>query len=122
MPIDKDKPRKRVHDIPLTPQDNTYKLCVIIPCSDCKRRRRLKLSSKELLPKEISIQKPSEEQVKSFPFNWNSLIIEKVGSIYGKYKELEELGSGSCGVVKKVIHKVSGKIYALKVMRKSSNL
>lgn len=62
----------------------------------------------------------SKEDVRNLvSFDSKCLILEKKGSIYSQYKVTEVIGRGSFGVVKKVVHRVSGKPYALKIIKKS---
>ena len=55
----------------------------------------------------------------TFAFNQEFLVIEKKKPIYQCYKVVDTLGYGSFGVVKKVINRNTGKIYALKIIKKS---
>ena len=55
----------------------------------------------------------------SFAFNQECLIIEQKGSIYSRYKVVDLLGYGTFGEVKKVVNRSTGKIYALKIIKKS---
>ena len=56
---------------------------------------------------------------KSFAFNQECLVLEKKGPIYQSYKVVDVLGYGTFGEVKKVICRSTGKIYALKIIKKS---
>ncbi len=56
----------------------------------------------------------------SVAFDPGCVVVEKMGgSIYDTYKVVDVLGRGSFGEVKKVVHRVSGKAYALKIINKS---
>lgn len=52
-------------------------------------------------------------------FDSACLILEKKGSIYDQYRVVDVIGRGSFGIVKKVVHRTSGKPYALKIIKKS---
>eukprot|EP00826_Nyctotherus_ovalis_P034673 TRINITY_DN2909_c0_g1_i3.p1 TRINITY_DN2909_c0_g1~~TRINITY_DN2909_c0_g1_i3.p1 ORF type:complete len:215 (+),score=24.52 TRINITY_DN2909_c0_g1_i3:206-850(+) len=52
-------------------------------------------------------------------FDSGCLILEKKGSIYDQYRVVDVVGRGSFGIVKKVVHRTSGKPYALKIIKKS---
>jgi hypothetical protein len=52
-------------------------------------------------------------------FEPSFLVFETVGSIYEKYEIIELVGKGTYGEVKKVRHKTTKSIYALKIIRKS---
>jgi serine/threonine protein kinase len=52
-------------------------------------------------------------------FDSGYLVLEKKGSIYNEYKVVDVIGRGSFGVVKKIVHRTSGKPYALKIIKKS---
>ncbi len=43
---------------------------------------------------------------------------EQKGRIKAKYRVLETIGKGSYGEVKKILHKVTGELRAMKVIRK----
>lgn len=132
LATDRGKPRRQVHEMPFTCRGN-FSIDgksdnVATTCLSTKRVPVLKVSKKELPHREsqmsiqdISLSEKPQPPKTSFPFDCNSLIIENKKSIYDRYKELEELGRGSRGVVKKVMHRVSEKVYALKMMRKISD-
>jgi serine/threonine protein kinase len=45
-------------------------------------------------------------------------VTEQKGKIKAKYRVLETIGKGSYGEVKKILHKVTGELRAMKVIRK----
>ena len=54
----------------------------------------------------------------SVVFDQECLVVEKKGSIYNEYKVVDLLGRGTFGEVKKVVHRVSGNAYAMKMINK----
>jgi hypothetical protein len=55
----------------------------------------------------------------SVAFDPACLVMEKKGSIYDEYTVLDVLGKGAFGEVKKVEHKSTHKIYAMKIINRS---
>lgn len=56
----------------------------------------------------------------SVAFDPGCVVVEKkTGSIYDEYRVVDVLGRGSFGEVKKVVHRVTGKAYALKIINKN---
>jgi len=61
----------------------------------------------------------SERSEKSIVFDPECVVMEKKGSIYKEYQVVDVLGRGSFGEVKKVLHRASGKAYAMKILNKN---
>ena len=71
----------------------------------------------------LEIPKRNESQVSicsyvSYAFDPECLVLENTKSIFEDYKTVESIGHGSFGIVKKVINKMSNKVYALKIINK----
>jgi len=74
---------------------------------------------KQCNPLDLNISVTPEIMENPVLFDSGCLVVEKKGSIYNEYKIVDVIGRGSFGVVKKVIHRTSGKPYALKIIKKS---
>lgn len=57
---------------------------------------------------------------KGLGFDYRNLVKKKSFSCLGRYEMLETIGKGTYGVVKKIRHKVTGNLYALKIISKNS--
>ncbi len=55
----------------------------------------------------------------SLPYDQSYLVLENIGKIYDTYQIMDTLGRGAFGEVKKVKHRASGIIYAMKMINRN---
>jgi len=58
------------------------------------------------------------KEISKVPINKAAFVKEQKGKIKAKYRVLETIGRGSYGEVKKIQHKVTGELRAMKVLKK----
>ncbi len=98
-----------INETPLSAADIQHKACLV--ASPTPEEGRLDLPRSDT--------KRSVSSNGSVAFDPGCVVVEKkTGSIYDDYKVVDVVGRGSFGEVKKVLHRASGKAYALKIINK----
>ena len=84
-----------------------------------EEKKILRMATRAAKKSVVAIAPSAYQSLPSLAFDHSYLVVEKKGSLFDTYKVLDLLGRGAFGVVKKVIHKSTGKIHALKVINRS---